>query len=901
MPENQQPVGALRPHQLPGTDLIRDDDVLILDSEVAGTRKIRASDLSAISMAESGDSVFYRRATVDSLLAARDERIEDNATLAAEALTDSGSAMVQAAEAEDSAGAAMALAQAAVAAAAGFPVEDYLGEITALAQPPGAAGSFPGGWWQISTDGTLTDAAVSGMVVKSGDRLLSNGVAWIKYVLPPTYLPNGSVQRAALEKRLRDILTPLDSDDFGFLIVDANARIGFAVKLDGTVHGKFALQDNAVTEASIGTESVSRGKLSAAVQAVLSEPLISSDYAWAVIDPEGRIGLAIKNDGTVEGKFALPAGSVNSSKIAAGGVARSNLSTDLSESVPVRTAAAMEFKWCVVDDQDRVALGIRADGTVFARLQGESGTLSGSTIAVGSLPLSRLDAPTKRALYSGPGDIITDEPDNLRRGARVDFSAITSATAGAVPVQFPPLRTPVLYGINSSGVSLELSRASEFVARGINDRGDWAAPSGAPAASATAGDFWTVTTGGTFEGVTYVTGNRIYCNGSTRMSVTVTPVFAKAKPGEFFAKGEFNPGSFAPVSPADGELWIASASGTFSGMTFAAGDTLLRIGSAWLAVPREDPKTVANGAAWSFRVRCASEIQVRRADKSGTAVTVPCYGYTTSNQRKVSDGIIFRGDSLVHTNGLASALRALIDPRQLTSFSWSSANSEQVIASALKDIQAGDPYRGWLHLWMFGTNDVGFIEPTKRGVLRAARLSGAADGRCVFMTIPGQFSMTFNGDRIVHGAQEDLTAGANVYWDLEQWFAATFPGRHIRTLDAMIQRAPSIPSLHHPGMTEAAACAAYGAAPSSFFFDYASKPFTAGDLNFAGYRSAAGLPSGGTDGDYYLRTANGPIGQPIIRWGGAWVEYGLDVTHPTAAGNAAIADAIADFLNANSL
>mgnify|MGYP007013251427 CR=1 FL=1 len=126
MPENPQPVGALRPHQLPGTDLIRDDDVLILDSEVAGTRKIRASDLSAISMAESGDSVFYRRATVDSLLADRDERIENNATLAAEALTDSGSAMVQAAEAEDSAGAAMALAQAAVAAAERLVVE--LGE-----------------------------------------------------------------------------------------------------------------------------------------------------------------------------------------------------------------------------------------------------------------------------------------------------------------------------------------------------------------------------------------------------------------------------------------------------------------------------------------------------------------------------------------------------------------------------------------------------------------------------------------------------------------------------------------------------------------------------------------------------------------------------------------------------
>lgn len=891
----------LRPYQLPPADFVRSDDVIMLDSQVAGTRRIGAANLGRQVLVDSGDTLYYRVSTLDPILAAQSNRIGNAERSAITAIATAGLAQSQAASAEDSATAAMDLAQAAVASAAGFPVSGFLGQLTALDQNPGAAVSNLGKWWQVGIEGTLSHALTTGMNVHVGDRLLCDGVVWQLWVLPPTFLTQGSVLRHHLEKVIRDILSPLESDEFALVVLDSAQRRAFAIGRDGTITGNFVLKDESVTTATMADESVTRTKLETALQEVLALPLLSSDYAYVILDSEDRIGLGIRNDGTIEGKFAHTAGSVTTSALADGAVTRVKLDSVIAEAIPESVPDIMEFSFSVVDSEDRVAFGVRKDGSVFARIRADDGTLSGLTIAPGTIPVSRFDADTKRATLSGPGDIITDEPDALRRGAKVDITALTDASVGTLPLPFPPLRTPVLYGVNGTGTTLEFSRAPEFVVRGIYDRGTWAASSTPPASTAARGDWWTVSSGGTLLGVTYVTGDRIHCLGSTKQSSTVTPQFAKAKPGEFWHKGEFDPSSFSPSSPADGDHWIASTSGTFGGFTFATGDQLFRVGSTWLHVPRDDFKTVANGAAWQFRVRNASEIQVRRADKSTTAVTVTASAYTTSNQRRTSDGIVFRGDSLVATNGLDVALRGLIAPRTLTSYSWAAGNSDHVVTSALKDMAGADSFRGWLHLWMFGTNDVGYIEPTIRAALLASRLSGAADGRCVFMTIPGQFAMTWNGTRLVHGAQEDLTAGTNVYWDLEQFYAKAFPGRHIRTLNALIQRAPSIPSMHHPGMTEVQACATYGIAPSSFFFDYESKLFTAADLNFVAYRSAAGLPTGGTDGDYYLRTGNGSIGVPIIRWGGTWVEYAMDVTHLSPAGNRALAAEISDFLTTNML
>jgi hypothetical protein len=89
--------------------------------------------------------------------------------------------------------------------------------------------------------------------------------------------------------------------------------------------------------------------------------------------------------------------------------------------------------------------------------------------------------------------------------------------------------------------------------------------------------------------------------------------------------------------------------------------------------------------------------------------------------------------------------------------------------------------------------------------------------------------------------------------------------------------------------------------PLSFFFNFAAVPWSASSLTFRGYRSAAGLPSGGSDGDYWLRSGGGTVGALIVRWAGVWSEHTYDVTHMTTTGNQVLAQAFADFLTTNSL
>lgn len=887
---------------LPPDSLLRDDDCLVADSLTAGTRRFTPEDFSAEVLRRSGDSVYLRAEVVTAIIAAQNARLSTAEARALAAETNAGLAETRSEAAEDAAEAAVAAAQGAVAAANGFPVADYLGEIGALDANPGLAATLVGKWWTVTIEGTLTHASVAGLVVKPGDRLLSNGTAWLRWVLAPAYLTQNSVTRWHLEKWLRDLLTPLNDPNFAFAIVDAVGRRAFAIGHDGTVHARVSLPDGSVGTAAIAERGVTRGKLEAALEEMVGQPLMNADWLFAIVDAEGRIGFGIRANGTCEGKFTLGASSVTTAALAAASVTRLKLETALQQAVPVLVSSAMEFVFSIVDEDDRVAFGIRRDGTLFGRFGLDVGAIVGTAITPNTLPGNSFDPALKRAALSGPGDMLEVDGDGLRRGVAVTVTAGTDPISGELSTRFPYARTRILYGVNTSGTALEFSRAPGFVLRGTRSQGSWAAGAVAPATTAAEGDWWTATGSGTFESVAYLAGDRIVCIGNTRQSATITPRFVKAKAGEFYHQGEFTPASFTPSSPVDGDHWVADASGTFSGMTFAAGDSLLRVGTAWLHFPREDVKTVANGAAWSYRVQNAEEIQVRRADKSATPVNVPATAYTHQAQRQTSDSIIFRGDSMAHGGGLHTELASLISPRVLQSFSWASANSEQVLTSVLRDIAAGDPYRGWLHLWFMGTNDSYDLPKISRGALRAARLTGAADGRCLFLTPIGQWNMSYSGGRIVHFTQEEITAGTHDGAAVNRWFAAMFPGRQINSLAALIAGASdATPSLHHPGMTEKVAAQTYGAAPTSAFYNFAALPFTPAQLTYTGTHSAAGVPTGGTDGDYKIRTANGSVGLLNVRWAGTWQEYPVDITHLSPAGARILAAAVASFLTSNML
>lgn len=892
---------VLRPHQLPPDTLLADDDAIMADSPTRGTRRLSPADFSAAVLRAGGDSVYYRAEVMDALVAAQDDRLSAAEEQSTQAIHDSGVALTQATDAHETADSALDLAQAAAAAANGFPIEDYLGEVSYEYHDAGAASASPGKWYSVAIDATLTVAPLAGMIVKPGDRILSNGTAWVRWQLAPAYLTPGSVQRIALESRLRQLLSPMEDSDWAMVCLDIRSRRAFGIRHDGTfVPSKIELPAGSITTALIPDQGITRAKLTSEIEGGLMDALSSNEFAFAILDTAGRIGLGIKLDGTVTGNFIIPDGSVTGPKIAETTIPRSKLDSTLAGSIAVPVSNAMEFVWSIVDSTNRVAFGIRRDGTAFLRPDWTAGTISGTAIIPGSVTKAALDPVANRLAFSGHVEWVSDSFDNLRRGQAIDFSAGTDTGSGYAFRKFPALQTPVLYGVNSTGTALQFRRAPRLVIRGTNDRGSWAASSTAPAVSATEGDFWTVSSGGTRDGATYVTGDRIHCVGNFHDGGYFYPYFIKGKPGEFWLKGEFVPSGFSPSSPADGDAWQASASGVFGGLTYAAGDLALRVSGAWLQVPTSTV-SVTNGAAWQFDVRDASEIEVRRSDSSTTQVDVTATGYRTANPRQSSDAIVFRGDSMVGSGGLSTALAPLIYPRTLTSLSYAGATYAEVLATAKRDIGLTDPYRGLTHIWFAGQNDSGVLERTKRGALEALSLTGARDGRCVIMSPNGQHTMTWNGTRLEGSQHEPRKAGLGNLAAFEAWAAKAFPGRFFNTTAALLAAAGSLPHLQFPGMTEAQVASTYGVLPFSFYFNLNLVTWTAASLNFQGYRSTAGLPTGGADNDYWLRSANGTVGALIVRSGGAWSEPAMDQTHMYGAGNTALAAALAAFLSTNSI
>jgi len=893
----------LRPHQLNLDTVVSPDDRFMVDGPSRGTRVLDPFSFALEILRFGGDSVYLRADVVNALFAALNSRVKISEAQAISAAANAGLAGSRAAEAEDAAEGAVALAQAAIAAANGFEIAKYLGEIAALDANPGLAATYVGAWWSVTIEGTLTHASVAGIAVKVGDRLLSNGTAWQPWRPAPSQMTPGSVFWWMFEKRIRDLLAPLNHPQWACSLGDAQGKQALGIDHSGRLHALIAHAAGSIATAALADLAVTREKLAAEVSEAIAVPLNNPTWAYSIGDLGGKMGLGIRRDGGVVGRFIHAAGSIQGVAIADETITRTKLSEALQQGLPEEVTAPVQEALAWVDQATRIALRIFKDGSVgISRLRLKPGSVVGNAITPETLEASRFDKALQRAALSGPGDMIPGEFDGLRRGVTTTVCAGTDPQAGELPVRFPFHRTPVVYGVNDTGTALEFSRAPFFVLRGTNGRGNWAAGASAPAVTAAEGDWWTATGSGTFEGVAYTAGDRIHCIGNTRQSASIVPRFVKAKAGEFFHRGEFTPASFTPSSPADGEHWIADASGTYSGMTFGVGDSLLRVGGAWLPVAREGVQTVAAGAAWAFRVANADDLQVRRADKSDTPVNVTGTAYTTPAQRRTSDRIIFRGDSMVAGGNLDDQIAALVSPRGLTAFSWAAANSEQVLTSVVRDIAAGDPYRGWFNLWFMGTNDSYDLPKISRGVLRALRLSGAADGRCLFLTPIGQWNMSFVGGRIVHFTQEEITAGTHAGSAVNRWFAATLPGRHINSLAALIAGASdTVPSLHHPGMTEKVAAQTYGAAPSSAFYNFAALGFQPADLTFTGYHATAGLPTGGADGDYKIRTGNGSIGLLIVRIATVWTEYPVDITHLSPAGAAILARAVADFLNANML
>ncbi|OWU77596.1 hypothetical protein [Marinibacterium profundimaris] len=424
------------------------------------------------------------------------------------------------------------------------------------------------------------------------------------------------------------------------------------------------------------------------------------------------------------------------------------------------------------------------------------------------------------------------------------------------------------------------------------------------------GDWWRVTGFGRFEGIRVSPGDAIVYHGRQTGGGGWQYERWMQAAGLVY-RGEFSPGSGLPAAPVDGEVYQADSPGTAT-FTFAAGDMLLREDGAWIHVPTEPIATCGDGA--SMALRCAAsadEWEVRRADKSAAIVGLTLRADQERSQRAPTRNIRVIGDSMPGQAQLFENLSAEFPGRTVVEQSYGGSTSRQVRGMIDYAITNGDLYAGdTLFMWHGQNNQPPSVGSSNwsqiiEATLQVSAMAGARDLRFAPMGICGQRNFTeYTGGRLICPQQEDQFDGSSVLAALHAEYDRMFGGRWFNVW-AILQAAAvgdaemqAEPSVHFPGKTEAEVAEAYGILPLSWFKD-STLPMDAGDMTFRGTRTGAALPTGGADGDYYIRTdgsSQTDLGSLAIRVGGVWQWFSWDRTHLNATGGARLAAAMAQSL-----
>ena len=136
-------------------------------------------------------------------------------------------------------------------------------------------------------------------------------------------------------------------------------------------------------------------------------------------------------------------------------------------------------------------------------------------------------------------------------------------------------------------------------------------------------------------------------------------------------------------------------------------------------------------------------------------------------------------------------------------------------------ISQGDPYAGMTLLAWHGQNNQPSSEANAAQIrwvsLRMAELAGARDARMLFLSVLGQRNHAWSGSRITVSQHENQWNRTGYLYDLNQWYAATFPGRWISPWQVLLAAATDAPDPTFPGLTEKQVSATYGIVPWSFY------------------------------------------------------------------------------------
>jgi hypothetical protein len=784
------------------------------------------------------------------------------------------------------------------------------------------------GRWVRIGDNYLTPA--------TSDQALA-GAAADKTMTPAT-------TKVVLDDRMSDARFVRMAPESGFVgaIVDGAGRACLMIAADGTVTGKIRM----------GQQTVSYDNLASDVTGLVGKAMpIESGAAYAIVDADGRACLTIDLDGTVNCRIRLADGSVGYDM----------LGSDVTGLFGQAMSSETGFAYAIVDANGRIAFGIDTSGGVTVRVStliGKSvsadnltdslsrNVVPRSTDVVAAKPDRWRQRTGEIALTTMTGDGSLWKPFPARslrllRGLNKSGQSIeirkslglqilgTSYGGTWSPGSWPStnykgvLAGPVVsapsgsfnagdYFLYVNGT--DATSTGDFSDMKVGDALVYGADSAwhIQTAPGTRGSraknaWWTVSAAGSFDGLTYAVGDRIlYIGpqpGGGGWQYERWHKIDVAK-GDLCYRGEFAPSGGLPASPTNGELYQTSAAGIAGGLTFAGGDCALYADGGWQQITNSAASTYpANASITLPCIADASEWEVRRADKSATSVGVRLSAQMQVNARRHQDFLWLISDSMYGTGGTGGLVLSK-SARQGIVTSYGGGKSSEILGMMEYEIaRQGDAFAGAIIIPWHGQNNQPGISEANAAQIREASLAmyeliGSRDRRALFLSVLGQRTFTWNGSRLVASQHEDQKAKTGALYELKAWYDATFPGLAIHPYDALIAAAAgrNIPDPHFPGMTEAQVAATYGIVPRSFFGG-AALPVSPSALVYQGTWSTAGVPTGGTANDYYIRIANGTTGALLINVAGTWIEWTWDATHLSTIGAGPLSDAIIATIN----
>ena len=431
----------------------------------------------------------------------------------------------------------------------------------------------------------------------------------------------------------------------------------------------------------------------------------------------------------------------------------------------------------------------------------------------------------------------------------------------------------VINGVNYYSGDLAVYDGTNFVRK--------AAPQ--PSADTPYGAWWDVTTPGTFDGVAYSAGDKIYVGAIQSAAGPKYRYFAKGVAGEYFFAGEFTPDGFTPTTTVENVIYIAGSAGTFDAKVFAKYDMLIRKNATWVKLLSEAVLTVPNAGFGAFKCTNLSDYEIRRADVSIAVVSLSLQVKSLFIQKNPTKDIVIYADSMGST---LAGLAALNPGRTVTTRSFGGARSEEILSMMRYDIRSnGDPYIGRLNILYHGQNNGNSMNQVKDAAIKMLELVGARDKHFLFISILGARYLTYDAGlgRMKCPLLEDAFAGSsnNNLVVMETFYENLCPGNYINIRKKILASAASItkPDPFFPGKTEAEVAALYGITPTSYHYNYATSPWTAEGINFLGYWNSASLPTGGNNFDYYIDRFVTASMRLYVKVAGNWTLYTMDEVH----------------------